>query len=354
VELATRRLAHQRLIGRPHARPEDVVAGLVAVQSQDHPGALWAVGQRTRGADAAAVQAAFDQGRILRTHVLRPTWHYVSPADLRWLLALTGPRVHAVNAYVYNLTGLDAAGARRSARRIAALLAGGRHLTREELGRALGPRGRPLTGLKLAATVMRAELDALICSGPMRGKQHTYALVDERVAPTPAIERDEALARLAARYVAGHGPAGEHDLAWWSGLTLADSRRALEASGLRRATFDGRAYWAAPARRVAGGADGPVVHLLPNYDELLIAFKDRSAMIDPRVTPKTSVLSAHFVVVDGRLVGGWRRTLGSREVVVHAVLLRALDRAERAGLATAAARYGASLGLAARLETRGG
>ena len=326
-----------------------MVEHLLAVQSQDYLGAKWALAQRTPELADAAVQQAFLEGKILRTHVLRPTWHFVSPRDIRWLLALTAPRVHALNAYYYRQHGLDKKLMQRANERIRRALSGGQQLTRDELGRELDGGSR-MAGDRLASFMMQAELDGLICSGAMRGKQHTYALLEERVAPGPLLARDEALAELARRYVSGHGPASAADLAWWSGLTQTDAKRGFEAAGahLERMQIEDETYWFAPPAP-APRWRRPRVHLLPNYDELVIAFKERKAMIDPGVTPKTEVLSAHFVTVDGRIVGGWRRTITPREVVIIAQLLRPLDTVEREGLDQAAARYATSLGLGVRL-----
>ncbi|HTV24588.1 MAG TPA: winged helix DNA-binding domain-containing protein [Polyangiaceae bacterium] len=355
LDLARRRLTQQHLAGPPCERPEHVVEHLLAVQAQDFAGAKWALAQRTADGTDALVQRAFDEGRILRTHVLRPTWHFVTPADIRWLLELSAPRVHAASAYYYRQLGIDAAFAKRSKARIARVLARGEHLTREELGHALGERDEALSGNRLAHVLMWAELDGLICSGVMRGKRHTYALLDERARRAPPLDRDEALARIAQRYVDGHGPAQARDLAWWAGLTLADARRGFDACGdrLERTTLGDATYWLAPEPSTAPKPwrrRGPLVHLLPNYDELLMAFDDRSAMVDPGIAPKTSELSAHFVVSNGRLIGGWKRTVGRSEVQVEARLLREPTPGERRALDAAAWRYAQSLGLGLRLE----
>jgi hypothetical protein len=354
MDLARQRLVQQRLLGMPYPRPEAVVEGLVAVQSQDFVGAKWALVQRAEDADDAGAQRAYDEGRILRTHLLRPTWHFVTPADIRWLLALTAPRVHALNAYHYRMVGIDAAVAKKTNARIVKALASGQHLTRAELGRVLGVPKEVApgdVGGRLGCLLMHAELDALICSGAMRGKQHTYALLEERAPRAPKLSRDEALAELARRYVGGHGPAQVHDLAWWSGLTIGEAKRAFEACGtaLERTTLGGKTYFLSPAPAVARRRT-PSVHLLPNYDELLIAFKDRSAMFDPCVRPKSGALPVHFVMVDGRIVGGWRRSITPREVRIEAQLGRPLTSAESKGLERAAARYAESLGLSCRLE----
>jgi hypothetical protein len=353
MDVAGQRLRQQFLVGTPCTRPEKVVESLLAVQSQDYPGAKWAVAQRTRAGEDAAVDDAFRDGRILRTHAMRPTWHFVTPGDIHWLLALTAPRVHAVNALYYRRYGIDAATVKRSRARIEKALSRGEHLTRDELARAIDARDATMTGERLGYLVMHAELDALICSGAMRGKQHTYALLEERAPRRKKLRRDEALAELARRFVCGHGPAQAQDLAWWSGLTIADARRGLEASknDLEQTVIDGKAYWFGPAR-AARRWPRPAVHLLPNYDEFLIAFRDRSFTLDPDVEPVMSVFMAHFVVVNGRLVGGYRRTVASSEVSISAELLRALTTAERKGLEAAAGRYAQSLGLKLRLNVK--
>jgi hypothetical protein len=356
MDLAMRRLLQQRLLGTPRERPEDVVEGLLAVQAQDFAGAKWALSQRTGDADEAGAQRAYDEGRILRTHVLRPTWHFVSRADIRWLLELSGPRVHALNAYYYRYYGVDAGVVKRSNARIVKALGRGEHLTRAELRRVLGTLAAGAKddpgGNRLACLLMRAELDGLICSGRMRGKQHTYALLEERAPRGAKLARDEALAELARRYVDGHGPAQVRDLAWWSGLPLGEAKRALEACGssLTRTTVEGKTYFlsaAPPARRRRGST----VHLLPYYDELVVAFKDRSALIESRGTSKSSVSLSPSVLVDGRIVGGWRRVAMAREVVITAELFRPLSSDELKALGRVAARYAKSLGLSYRLET---
>ena len=186
LEIAQRRLLNQHIAGAPLAEPCAVVAWLGVVQSQDYPAAKWAVGQRVQDATDTAIEQAFREGAILRTHVLRPTWHFVLPADIRWMLALTAPRVHAAMAYNYRLLELDDALFAESQAVLAKALQGGRQLTRPELVSALQQAGFAADNLRLSHLLIRAELDGLICSGARRGKQHTYALLDERVhSPEP-------------------------------------------------------------------------------------------------------------------------------------------------------------------------
>ncbi|MGD9903383.1 MAG: winged helix DNA-binding domain-containing protein [Vicinamibacterales bacterium] len=342
--LATR-LRHQRLVGNPCRRPEDVVAWLGAVQSQDYAGAAWAIALRAPTATAAAIDRAFDAGRILRTHLLRPTWHFVAPADLRWMLALTGPRVKARLAPYDRHLEIDGRLLARARRVVEGALAGGRHLTRDELAEQLRRRGRiDVRGQRLAHVVMHLEQDAVVCSGPRRGRQFTYALLEERVPRAPTFTRAGALAELARRYFRSHGPATVHDFAWWSGLAMADARRGA-------ATVDTALVLATPPspERVAGAH-----FLLPNYDEYLIAYRHRDAVIDPDRARNFGIFTTtefpHQVVLGGRVAGSWRRTIGPRDASLAVTFYRPPTTRERAALARQAAQYARVLGLPCTLE----
>jgi len=227
-DILHRRINTQRLAGDPFARPEDMVRSLVGVQSQDYGNARWSVGQRTANCTDADVARAFDEGRILRTHVLRPTWHFVTPEDIRWLLTLTAPRVHALNAYSYRQLDLDDAIFARCETLITDTLQGGNQLTRPGLAALLADAGIVANALRLSYIMMHAELDGLICNGAMRGKQHTYALLEERASQATTWTHEESLAELALRFFSGHGPVSLRDYVRWSGLTVADARAGLE------------------------------------------------------------------------------------------------------------------------------
>lgn len=344
-DIARIRLRNQRLIGEPHATPEDVVRWLCAVQSQDYGGAKWGVAQRTAGTTDADLDRLCDAGVILRTHIMRPTWHFVLPADIRWLLALTAPRVRALMAHYDRKLELDDAIFTRSHALLADTLRDGTYRTRAELAQVLTEGGIPASGQRLGHLLMRAELDAVVCSGPRRGKQFTYALLDERVPDTQTLTRDEALAELTRRYFAGHGPATPHDFAWWSGLSVTDARRgiALNAAHLAHETVDEKPYWFVPPA-APPAINAPVVHLLPNYDEHLIAYKGYAASFDPfRLREEDAPINAlvsHIVTLNGHVIGGWRRTTEKRAVRVETTLLVSLDAAEHAALHAAADAYG--------------
>ena len=350
-EICRRRLAGQFLTTAKLERGADVVRALGAVQAQDYAGAKWAVAQRTTGRTDAEIERELETGQILRTHVLRPTWHFVVPSDIRWMLALTAPRVSAAMAPANRRLELDRAVYRRAYRVVTRALADGSFLTRSELASELARAGiSGATGQRLAHLMIQAELDGVVCSGPRRGKQFTYALLDARVPAAPPLARDEALAELTRRYFARRGPATPRDFAWWSGLTVADARRgiALLDSGLERLTIGDTEYWIAadapppPPRRALSA------HLLPNYDEYFIGFRDRSA-IGRRVSDTSTVtggnaLIPHVIVVNGELVGIWRRKVERERVVVSLEPHTALTRRELDLVAVEVRRFGRFLG----------
>lgn len=285
-DIALLRLRNQHLIGDKFGSASEVVGWLGAVQAQDYAGARWALAQRMKRAVDAEIERAFDAGEILRTHVLRPTWHFVLPADIRFLLALSAPRVRTLMRTYDVKLELDRAVLDRSQQLLARALTGGEHRTRSELARALEQGGITATGQRLGHIMMHAELDALVCSGPRRGKQFTYALLSERAPGARSMTREQALAELTRRYFTSHGPALPQDFAWWSGLTLEDARAglALASEALSELVVDGRTYHHAGSARPPRPATS-VVHLLPNYDEHVIAYRERNATIHKEDVP---------------------------------------------------------------------
>jgi winged helix DNA-binding protein len=353
--IARQRLANQHLLS-PLRTAAGVVRVLGAVQAQDYGGAKWALAQRSSRLTDAAVERAFANGVILRTHVLRPTWHFVLPEDARWMLELTAPRIRASQAYHERFLELAAAVFRKSNRVLERALDGGRPHTRPELAVLLRRGGvRTPTGQHVGQLLMRAELDRVIISGPRRGNQFTYALFDERVPAAPARNRDEALVDLIRRYFTTRGPATLQDFAWWSGLTVADATRGVAAAGtaLERFAAAGRTYWQSPSGHSRRAPR--VAHLLPNYDEYVVGFRDRSAVAErlrvARLRQRVDGLIGHVVAVDGQIVGRWRRTLG-KTVDVQLQLLVPLTAREHDLVRHAAQRLGRFLGLPVRLRRR--
>jgi hypothetical protein len=351
VNLLARRIVNQRLTRSEFSRPADVVGWLGAVQAQDYPAARWAVGQRVKGLTDADVEQAFDAGAILRTHILRPTWHFVAANDIRWMLALSGPRVNAINASYYGTLEIDQTIAARSRRVLERALGGGKHLTRAELGVAFARGGIPATGARLAHLMMRAELDAVVCSGGRRERQFTYALLDERAPRATVLTRDEAIAELARRYFTSHGPATLRDYVWWSGLTVRDARGGLESikSALCQEEFGGRTYWSGRSKS-SGRSGSSAAYLLPNFDELLVAYRDREPVVGSRLSgtgPRGSDVFVNSLVIRGRLAGSWRKTVRPDSLHLHISPYGRLTAEDKRALAAAAARYGRFLGIRA-------
>jgi hypothetical protein len=319
----------------PPCAPDVAVRRLVAVQAQEHRYARWSVGQRssTRASD---VDSAFDAGAILRTHVLRPTWHFAAKDDLPWLLALTGPILERRNARRDRELELDARTRRRATDVIADAVSAG-PLTRRELAKVLEQRGIATDGQRIAHLLFHAELHAAVCSGPMRGKVHTYAAFDTRVPSGVAHEGEAALAELARRWFTTRGPATLRDFAWWSGLPMADARAGLAAVQPELASFarDERTYWFGD---VAKRVRGPRVDLVQCYDETIISYTEsRDVLQTPDVAfpvPRSIDGFVHVLLCDGRLLGHWRVRQG-----VETRLARPLSDGEEAGLAAAVGRY---------------
>lgn len=310
------RLARQRLAGPPAGGVADVVRWFGAMQAQDYAAATWAIGLRGDGFCAADVDAALADGSVVRTHILRPTWHIVAREDLRWVVALSGPRVLATTATRQAQLGIDDAMVARAEAAVTAALRGGRALPRGELFDVLTREagidiGVPQRGPWLLSIL---ELRGVTCSGPRVGKQFTWALLDERVPAMAIPSRDASLAELARRYFQARGPAALKDFSWWSGLTLADCRKAVVLAGevLHVVAGDGPARITAAAPPPGGDGDPPGLTLLPAFDEYTVGYADRSALLahpdaDPGLT-SFDLLDPVLIDGAGRVAGTWRRT----------------------------------------------
>jgi hypothetical protein len=350
TEIAQCRLRNQGFAAILFKDVKDIVTRFGAVQAQDYAGAKWALGQRLKDATDSMLNQAFNDGSIVRTHLMRPTWHFVSPEDIRWLLKLTAARVHAFNSFMYRNLDLDRATLRKSYAALEKALQGNKQLTRSELAAALENAKVNAEGLRVTYIMMSAELDGIICSGARRGKQFTYALLEERAPQANALTRDESLAELTRRYFTTRGPATVDDFAWWSGLTVSDAKRGVEMiqPRLENEAVNGQTYWFIESKSSVK-IKSPTIHLLPNYDEYFIGFKDRSAFGEVmRQTDRKSddpSLFAHIIFLDGQVIGGWKRTLNKNSVTVEIKPIIPLSTPEREEIDDAAKRFGKFLGL---------
>lgn len=353
AEIAIRRLYNQHLARLRFAQAGEVVRWLGAVQAQDYPASLWAIGLRLPQATVASVEQAVAEGTVVRTWPMRGTIHYVPAEDARWMLKLLTPRVIARSAGRYRQLELEEAMFSRSRQALARALQGGKRLTRPALYRVLEAAGISAAGGRGLHILGRLAQEGLICFGPRQGKQPTFVLLEEWVPASRALEGEEALAELARRYFRSHGPATAQDFAWWSGLSLTEARRGLE---LVRAEFthtslDSAVYWFAEGSPIEEGP--PTAHLLPWYDEYLVAYKDRSAVLEPAYARQVNAgggLLNPTVVIEGRVVGTWKRTLEKKALTLRLELFEKLDEVRRVWVAGAAGRYGRFLSLPVIVE----
>ena len=352
------RLHNQQIAGTKFRKPEEIVEWLGAVQAQDYSGGLWGIGLRLPGTTLVDIEKALVDRKIIRTWPMRGTLHLVPARDARWMLELLTPRVIRQSARRYKELGLNDEIFRRSEELISQALVGGRQLTREALSDVLAKGGINPEGQRSYHILGYLAQKGVICLGAREDKQQTFALFDEWVAESRRLELDEALAEIARRYFASHGPATLQDFTWWTGLAASEAKAGLEIVevDLMQEEIDGKHYWLKPSSIPAGEDEPPIACLLPNYDEYMIGYKDRSAMfpvlsekLDPQAYGRIAL--NHTIIIDGIIVGGWRRERKTDRVVVRTKLFRPLDGAEKDALSMAADRYGTFLGMPVSLSS---
>lgn len=340
MPIALRRLHSHLLANNPRRTPHEVVSHLGAVQAQDYLGALWAVGTRMETATESEVEAALASRSIVRCWPMRGTLHFVAAEDARWMLELLAPRVLARHRpRLQREFELDPKTLRRCAKLVEKALAGGNALTRAELYTAFEDRGiatRDSRGLHILFALAH---ESLICFGPRKGKQPTFVLLDEWLPATKPKPREEALAELARRYFGGHGPATIADFVWWSGLTMKEAKEAIALTELEHEAIDEQPMWFASVPDVSSLS---ATQLLPPFDEYTVAYKDRSAIVEPAFATKVNAgggMINAVVVVDGRVIGNWKRTLRGTSVEITISAFRELTPSEEQAIEREAERY---------------
>lgn len=363
-ELATLRLGAQRLVTpRLASQPSpasvaDTVRHLLAVQAQDFAGAKWSVGVRTPASTDAAVDAALASGDIVRSWPMRGTLHFVAPEDLGWMLRLTSARTIQSAAGRHRQLELTEPQLERARAVAVEALTGGVALSRDALLARFAAAGIPVDGQRGIHIVQRLALWGVIVFGPLlagaagKANQQSFVLLDEWVAQPRTLERDEALGEFAVRYFTGHGPATVRDFAWWSSLTLADARAGLVVvrDRLDELVSDGTSYFLARDAAAAASATRtePRVLALPGFDEHLLGYQDRSAALAPEhaevIVPGKNGLFLPTIVVDGEVVGTWRRTVGAKGLSIESQPFAPLNRADSAAFEAAIERYATFVG----------
>jgi hypothetical protein len=350
--LAITRLYRQQIEQPRCEQPEELLASMLAMQGQDYAGAKWSLGARLTASTDAAIERALAEHRIVRTWALRGTLHFVHPAAVRWLNSLLAERLIHGNQRRYRELELDADTLRRSSALLGQAVTGGRTLTRKELFAMLDEDGISTAGQRGVFMLQHATLSGLICQGPAIRNQPTFYAV-EALPAGPELPREAALAELARRYFTSRGPATLADFVTWSGLPVADARRGLEAvqSELEQVTVEGETYWLS-GKLQTKLERSPVVHLLPAFEEYLLSYKDRRAMLDDEHAQKVYLANgfAQIVVLDGQIIGVWKRTLKKERVEIVLDLSDPLNATQRAALEAAAERYGKFVGLSPVLQ----
>jgi hypothetical protein len=313
-DIIRRRLAAQRLTGEKPATPAELLTELGAMQSQDYGMSKWAIGLRLDKSTHDQVEQAIDSGEIIRIHVLRPTWHLVRAADVRWMLAVTAPQIKAAMAFRDRQLELDEKIYRRCEKIMEKALARDKYLPRNVLMPLLNKAGIITDDNRSSHILLRAELDGIICSGPRQGKQITYALLDERVPATGKLYPEEALAELTRRYFNGHGPATLYDFTWWSGLSVTDGKKGIGLLGpaIGQTMVGDEQYWFLPGKVLPGKDVSPGIPpalLLPAYDEWIIGYTDRTGLFatgHERKIITTNGIFRPVLLCNGQVAGSWR------------------------------------------------
>ena len=344
AEIRSQRQHNQRIIDTDFKTPLEIVSWMGAMQAQEYAMAKWAIGLRSNGLSNSDIEASFNKGEILRTHLLRPTWHFVAPADIRWMLALTAPRVHQVNSYMYRKMGYDNDFFNKTNDILGKALEGEKHLTRTELQQLLKHKNIHADGVGLSCIMMHAELDGIICSGPRKGKQFTYALLDERVPAMTTITRQEALFELSLRYFTSRSPATLQDFVTWSGLTMKDARKgaALLPDYFLKKMIDSQEYIFYPNKESYPDILQPTF-LMPDYDEYGMGYKNRDAIILPETKPElkeaVNAGNYHMIVIEGMIAGTWKKVVKGKNISVESFPFFELNGLQQEALKKAEERF---------------
>jgi len=347
-EIIKLRLFNQQLAGKKITKPHELVSWMGAMQAQDYAMAKWAIGLRLPASDDTIVENAFNEGKILRIHILRPTWHFVTLQDIRWMHDLTAPRILSSTQHALRFLSLDNKTLNRCNDVLAKALEGGRQLTRDEIRSILQRAKIDTSGLRFIHLLEHAELNRVICSGPRKENQFTYALFDER-ASAKTMGHDEALAELTKRFFTSRGPATIYDFAWWSGLPVSEAKKGVEMvkTKFKKESIDGKEYFfRVPASFKSEMAQTAL--LLPNYDEYVISYKDRTEAIDKKylavILKERNAVFTNSILINGKIEGIWQRAITNNSFTVKTRFFSKLPRTKQQLLAKAIKHYSKFLG----------
>ncbi len=314
-EIVKQRLSAQQLTATKFKKPTDLLRWFGAMQAQEYGPTKWSFGLRIVNLTDADIEEDFTSGKILRTHVLRPTWHFVAAEDIRWMLQLTKARVHAANAYMYRQVELEKKLFTKCANIIVKSLEGENQLTRDEINLEFKKASIKAEGHRLSYIMMHAELEGIICSGARKGNQFTYTLLEERVPAVKSKTLTESLAELTLRYFTSRGPATIYDFATWSGLTIADCKKGIELvkADILSSTIDKDVYYYSEETKEN---TSKTIHLLPIYDEYIMGYKKRDAILQVynSIKPSPGYGYDNTIVLQGQIIGTWKRVIKPKHI----------------------------------------
>ncbi len=342
--IRTLRTTSQQLESPSFDTPKELVSWMGALQGQDYQMAKWAVGIRLKFGTLHAVEEALRKGEIIRTHIMRPTWHLVAAEDIRWMLPLSATRIRAaLESYGRQYFEVTEEFYLRCIHAIEKTLEGHRSMTKQEIGAELGYAGITIDAHRLSHLLMRAETEAILCSGADNGKKATYALFDERVPSAQDLPREEALARLARSYFRSHSPASLNDFTWWSGLSQTEARQGIHliASELTTDRFES-GEWYVHDSCPTPSASAQHIHLLPSFDEYLISYKDRTDVLEKKHHPKAFTNNGIFypvILEKGQITGNWKKSIKKGQITVESSFFAKSAKVDKTLLAEAIRRY---------------
>ncbi len=353
-EILNLRLNSQMLIPETDRTVQELVSRMGAMQAQDYAMMKWAIGCRLPGSTETLIEKALDGGEILRTHVLRPTWHVIPAEDIHWMLELTAQRIRDKMKTRDAQLGLTDSVINKSKRILLEAFKEGNHKTKEEINHFWNRASIPTTEYRDAHLLMHAELDGLICSGRTIGKNRGYALLEERVSHRKHLTKEEALAKLARTYFTSRCPATLRDFVWWSGLSVRDAKLAMDSIKVEfHSEIIGHQTYYIPDKSFHSSLPSDVLHILPAFDEYIIAYKDRSATMIPERFQKVVSNNGVFrpvILINGRVLGIWKRVLSKNRLLVEVEPFEVLSSEIKEKLEKEYAVYGQFLGISTKVR----
>lgn len=342
------RLAAQQLQAASMPGIATLVSYMGAVQAQDFAMSKWAIGSRLNEATRLDVDNALASGSIIRTHILRPTWHIVAATDIMWMLNLTAPNILRITGGYHKSVELTPKILQQGATILRKSLDGGIELSREEIRMVLKKGKINTDENRLSHVLMDAELKGLICSGSVDGNGQKYKLIPDEIKQSGNIQREEAIQRLAACYFKSHGPATIHDFNWWSALSIKDCRIGVDLNAAILSSYDddGTTYYFDEVA-CSFSETGKQHHLLAAYDEFFIGYKDRSACIEVKHNSRLFSNNGIFspsLITNGRASGSWKRKIDNKKVTIDIQLFTSPSNISMRNLRGQAARVGKFLG----------